>query len=132
MTPSIAVVSSPHVALVRTWQRARLQVRCGLSVERPAWIKVYLRAGLQLVQRGLQPAVGAQLRMLQTLLLTAEDEALPVGWRAACLDHVHLPMAQLTLAWRDGDPIALRAAESAVQRARNGLPHAAPVRRFPR
>ena len=63
-----------------------------------------------------------QLRMLSTLLKTAEDEALPWLWRSICLEHATLLLAQVTASCRLHDPLAVVALECAVARAWHRLP----------
>lgn len=115
-------------ALLHRWQRVQMHVRCGLSADQPGCVRVYLHAGMQLARRGAQPAVTVHLRMLQTLLLTAQDEALPWFWRRVCLEHVNLPLAQLTSSLGLHDPLAMRALEAAVQRAESVAGNARHIR----
>ena len=104
------------------WRRLQLQVRCALNADEPARIRLYLHTGLQLVRSGARPAVPVHMQMLQTLLRTAQDEALPWFWRSVCLEHVSLPLAQLASHLGLHDPLAMQAIECAVQRARDQLP----------
>ena len=109
-------------ALLHRWQRIQMHVRCGLSADQPCCVRVYVDTGMQLARRGVQPAITVHLRMLQTLLLTAHDEALPGFWRSVCLEQVNLPLAQLASSLGLHDPIAMQAIEAAVQHARDRLP----------
>ena len=104
------------------WRRLQLQVRCALNADEPARIRLYLHTGLQLVSSGAHPAVPVHMHMLQTLLRTAHDKALPWFWRSVCLEHVNLPLAQLASHLGLHDPLAMHAIECAVQRARDQLP----------
>lgn len=108
--------------LVNSWLRQQMQVRCGLASDRPSSVRVYLHTGMQVARRGLRPALGVHQRMLKTLLAASEDEALPWFWRSVCLEHVNLPLAQVTSLLSAHDPLALRAVEAAVQIARDRLP----------
>ncbi|MEJ8847270.1 hypothetical protein [Variovorax rhizosphaerae] len=108
--------------LLRRWNRLRMYVRCGLYAHHSGYIRLYVKAGLAIARRDIRPAREVHLRVLQTLLSTGQDEALPWSWRNACLDHLDLPVANLTPLLAVDDPVALRAIEAGVQRARDGLP----------
>ena len=112
----------PPSPLLERWQRLEMQVRCGLMPGNPGCVRLYLNAGLQVARRGLRPAEAVHLRMLNTLLHSAQDEALPWFWRSVCLEHVNLPLAQLKTLIGLHDPIAFQAIEAAVQRQRDRLP----------
>lgn len=83
-------------ALEQRWERIGLGVRCAYNPQRPEVLQHYVQAGRGLSR--LQPAQEArvQRRMLELLLQTAADEALPWHWRAACLEHTAWPLARLT------------------------------------
>ena len=121
MKPAV-FTSRPADPLCSRWQRLHLQVRCALSANDAGRIRLYLHTGLQLVRSGAQPAIRVHLHMLQTLLQTAQDDALPWFWRSVCLEHVNLPLAQLATHLGLHDPLALQAIECAVQRARDSMP----------
>lgn len=83
-------------SLEARWERIGLGVRCAYNPARPEVLNHYVQAGRRLSR--LQPAQEAciQQRMLNLLLRTAEDEALPWLWRAVCLEHLAWPLARLT------------------------------------
>jgi hypothetical protein len=108
--------------LLARWQRLELYVRCALAPEQPDDVQAYVQAGLLLARRGILPAIAVHRRLLQTLLRSARDEALPWFWRSVCLEQVHLPLAQLSAALALHDPLAARALADQVQQARNDLP----------
>lgn len=115
-------------ALLHRWQRTQMHVRCGLSIEEPGCVRLYLHTGLKIARSGLRPTGVVHLTMLRTLLETAQDEALPWFWRSVCLEHVNLPLAQLNSSIGVSDPLAMQAIEAAVQRARDALPLAPTAR----
>lgn len=94
-----------------------LYVRCGLVAREPAYVQLYLHIGRTLARRADRQALAIQLRMLRTLLKTAEDEALPWFWRAVCLEHAALPLAQVSTACRLHDRAAVDALEQALHLA---------------
>jgi hypothetical protein len=83
-------------ALEQRWERIGLGVRCAYNPQRPEVLQHYVQAGRRL--SSLNPAQEArvQRRMLELLLHTAADVALPWHWRAACLEHTAWPLARLT------------------------------------
>lgn len=109
-------------ALIQRWNRLRMHVRCALSPHQPGLVRMYVHAGLAIARRGIRPAREVHLRVLQTLLSTGQDEALPWSWRSLCLAHADVPVAHLRSLLAVRDPVALRAIEAGVQRARDGLP----------
>ena len=109
-------------SLVQRWERLELYVRCGLAPREPAYLQLYLHLGRKLARRGDRPALAIQLRMLATLLKSAEDEALPWLWRSICLEHATLPLAQVSGSCRLHDPLAVDALERALERAWHRLP----------
>ena len=115
-------LTDPNAALMQRWQRLQIHVRCGLYAHDAGRIRLYVHAGLRIVRRGIRPAVATHTTMLQTLLQSAQDEALPWFWRSVCLEHVNLPLAHLATTLGVHDPIAMHALEAAVQRARDQLP----------
>ncbi len=90
-----AGTSTGH-ALEQRWERIGLGVRCAYNPQRPEVLQHYVQAGRRL--SSLNPAQEArvQRRMLELLLHTAADVALPWHWRAACLEHTAWPLARLT------------------------------------
>ena len=109
-------------SLVERWQRSELYVRCALAPKEPTHVQLYLHLGRKLAARDDRASLAIQMRMLATLLKSAEDEALPWSWRSLCLEHATLPLAQVTWACRLHDPIAVDAVEAAVRRAWLRLP----------
>lgn len=104
------------------WQVLQLYVRCALNVAQAGYVRQYLSCGIKLARMGAMDERDVQLRMLQTLLRTARDEALPWFWRSVCLEHTSLPLARLHSLVARHDPVAMRAIEAAVQRGRDELP----------
>jgi hypothetical protein len=121
MTPALGPVGA-HDRLLARWRRLEMHVRCALWPNAPGRIRLYLQAGLLLARHGAQPPLAVHRRMLQLLLRTARDDALPWFWRSVCLEHVTLPLAQLASHLRPVDPAAYEALAAAVQRAREALP----------
>ncbi|RZL86042.1 MAG: hypothetical protein EOP82_31475 [Variovorax sp.] len=115
-------LADPNATLMQRWQRLQIHVRCGMHAHDPGCIRLYVHTGLRIVRRGIQPAVATHMRVLQTLLLSAQDEALPWFWRSVCLEHVNLPLAHLASTLGVHDPIGMHALEAGVQRARDQLP----------
>jgi hypothetical protein len=109
-------------ALLRRWQKLHLQVRCALAVDRPSLVQQYLACGTLLTRRARLDAASTQRRMLQVLLQTAGDPALPWFWRSVCLEHTVQPLARLSALLRLHDPLAFEALEAAVQTAAARLP----------
>jgi hypothetical protein len=107
MKPTQAIA---HWALEQRWDRIGLGVRCAYNPQRPDLLHHYLQAGRRLSR--LQPQREAQIqhRMLDLLLHTAADEALPWPWRAVCLEHTAWPMARLTSLWSTSAPTAAQTA----------------------
>ncbi len=81
--------------LLERWERLTLVVRCGLTVDQPNRIRLFLASGQRLTQERIARPVPMYLRMLLTLIRTAEDEALPLAWRQLCSEHFDLPLARL-------------------------------------
>lgn len=113
---------STTFALHRRWQHHRMHIRCGLSPHQAWRIAAYLQLGDQLADRGHACPLQLQLRMLQTLLSTANDAQLPLVWRQCCLQAAHAPLDWLREVLGVHDPLALQAVECACERARRQLP----------
>ena len=114
--------SAADAELVARWRRLEMHVRCALWPGAPGRIRLYVQAGMLAVRRGAAPAVDVHARALDVLLRTSRDAALPWFWRSVCLEHVHLPLAQLRSHLRLHEPMAFAAIEHAVQRAQADLP----------
>jgi hypothetical protein len=118
--------SAHAAALQARWERIGLGVRCAYNPARPEVLQHYVQ-GARLLSR-LQPQREAhiQRRMLELLLRTAEDEALPWTWRAVCLEHLAWPLARLTslLSRQAASAQEVAALEDRAQRASSllGLP----------
>lgn len=67
------------------------------------------------------PELPLMRQMLQLLLRTAHDEALPWSWRSVCLEHSVLPAARLRSLLKWHDPQAAEAVDCAVHAARDRL-----------
>jgi hypothetical protein len=104
--------------LLRRWDRIGIGVRCAYNPQRPEVLQHYLQAGRRL--SSLQPQIEAliQRRMLDLLLQTAADAALPWSWRAMCLEHAAWPVARLTSLWRTGAGAALQSTAQLESRIR--------------
>lgn len=114
--------SSGLGSLRRRFERAQLRVRCALHPDRPALVRHYLALGAYVASRGVMPACTVQRRMLDVLLRTAQDEALPWFWRSVCLEHACQPLARVTSSLRRDDPVALAAIRLAHAQALAQLP----------
>jgi hypothetical protein len=95
------ILDIPPQALER-WQRLALGIRLAYDPQQPALIRRYLALGHLLVQQGLLPARQAWPRMLELLLQTAGDEAVPWFWRNVCLEHTAMPLARCAYMQRRG------------------------------
>lgn len=103
------------------WDRIGIGIRCAYNPCLPPMILHYFEAGRRLFESGGSSEVEVQRRMLTVLLQTADDEALPCCWRAACLAHtVRLRARLATLLGRD-DPDELQSLEAAVQSTQTRL-----------
>lgn len=93
MSPKAATMVG---TLEHRWERIGLGVRCAYNPQRPEVLCCYVQAGRRLSR--LEPEREAQIqrRMLDLLLNTAADEALPWHWRAVCLEHTVWPLSRLT------------------------------------
>jgi len=85
----------PAAGALLRWDRIGLGVRLGYNPWHPPAIRSYLHAGRELVRAGTLPDEAVQRRTLSLLLRTAEDAALPWGWRVACHEHLVFPLAKL-------------------------------------
>ncbi len=90
------------VFLRQRWDRIGLAVRLAYNPWHPGVVRCYLQAGSHLVRMGAMADLAAQQRMLQLLLHTAGDTALPWAWRQACHDHMVFPLARLATLARLG------------------------------
>lgn len=118
--------AGPHAcaaALEARWDRIGLGVRCAYNPTRPEVLHHYVQTARRLSR--LLPAQEAriQCRMLELLLRTAEDEALPWTWRAVCLEQLAWPLARLTSlrAAETGSAEALAQIDERVQRATHAV-----------
>jgi hypothetical protein len=84
-----------HPTLEQRLDRIGLGVRCAYNPQRPDVLHRYVQAGRQLSRLLPQREARIQRRMLDLLLHTAADPALPWAWRAACLEHAAWPLARL-------------------------------------
>lgn len=82
--------------LEQRWERMGLGVRCAYNPQRPEVLCHYVQAGRRLSLLQPEQEARVQRRMLDLLLNTAADEALPWRWRAVCLEHTVWPLARLT------------------------------------
>lgn len=78
------------------WDRIGLGVRLAYNPAVPQAIRAFLHAGRCLTASGAREDLEVQIRTLTVLIDTALDPMLPRAWRAACLEHVCLPLARLT------------------------------------
>lgn len=107
------------------WDRLALRVRCGYEPRCRCALQRYLGMSWHLAAGGVQPPLQVWRRVLTVLLQTAQDEGLPLQWRARCLDHVGVPLQRLESMLALHDPIAWRALNCAVQAAQDQLLNAA-------
>lgn len=103
------------------WQRLALGIRMAYDPQQPALIRRYLALGHLLVQQGLLPARQAWPHMLEQLLQTAGDAALPWFWRSVCLEHTAMPLARCTYLQRRGALDDLPRLQARVDAARAAL-----------
>jgi len=96
-------------------------VRCGLHINRPNIIRLYLESGRRLLREGIGKPIPMYSRMLQTLTNTASDAALPPVWRHLCAEYFDLPLARLRTLLGD-DPVRVNALISRAQTVRSQLP----------
>lgn len=108
--------------LLDRWYRYCERVRCALNPNDANVLRLYLGCGDRLVQEGIGRRLPVQFRMLQTLIRTAQDAALPWRWRRLCLEHVDKPMAQIRFVLANSDPTAVSALESQLLHLRRELP----------
>jgi hypothetical protein len=124
--------ATAHWALEQRWDRIGLGVRCAYNPQRPDVLHHYVQAGRRLSQLQPQREALIQHRLLDLLLHTAADVALPWHWRAACLEQAAWPLARLTSLWNRRDPAAAQPPahlEARVRRAGEqlGLPAKGPL-----
>ena len=120
---------TPHQAAQhRRWERLHVAIRCGLFPMQPALIRVYLGVGCWLVRQGQLNEPAASQRMLDLLLNTARDDALPWFWRSVCLELSTLALARLTTLLNQQDPHALQSLFDTVDSAQGQLAAESPGR----
>jgi hypothetical protein len=105
--------------LLQLWDRLGIVVRCGYHPFCACPLQRYLDIGEHLVESDILPAPRVQQRLLEVLIQTARDEALPDFWRAACVDHAAIPLGRLEESLACHDPISFHALRSALQSARD-------------
>lgn len=105
-------------ALFERWVKLTLILRCGLYSYEPNYIRLYIASGQRLISEGVGKPIPLYLRMLQTLVITAEDEELPVTWRQNCAEHLDILIARLRTLLRKRDPSAANALISRVDALR--------------
>lgn len=114
-----------HEELRERWDRLGIGIRCAYNPWLPPVILLYLQAGRRLVSAGAMDDVAVQRRMLSLLMRTAEDKALPLPWRMACLDCTARPRARLGRLLAGSDPGAVarlsRDAEDLAERLEAAL-----------
>jgi hypothetical protein len=94
--PGMSAQGIESHAIEQRWDRVGLGVRCAYNPQRTNVLHVYIGLGRRLSRLQPHAEVRIQRRMLELLLNTARDEALPWSWRAACLEHTAWPLARLT------------------------------------
>lgn len=77
------------------WERMHIAIRCGLYADQPALLRAYLGLGTWLLRQGVIGEIDAHERMLELLVTTSRDTALPWFWRHMCLEYAARPMARL-------------------------------------
>lgn len=114
-------------AMLQRWDRIGIGIRCAYNPQRPSVIRLWLGVGRGLGVGGVIDERAAHRRMLEVLLQTAHDEALPWGWRCACVEHATLPAARLTsLLQRDADTTGCAAIDAALRHAHDVIAAAQP------
>jgi hypothetical protein len=103
------------------FERLGLGIRCAYNPQQPAVIRCWLALGARLVRSGVEPEAPLQRRMLNLLLRTAQDDALPWFWRRVCLEHAAWPAARLRSLLGERDAAAAAAVHAAVQQAEDAL-----------
>lgn len=83
------------VALLCKWKRARMQVRLCTNPDEPRLVEQVFDVGHGVLAQGQLSRWDVAWQSAQLLLDTAADPALPLHWRALCLDHLHLPLQEL-------------------------------------
>ncbi len=116
--------SAAEQALAQRWDRIGLGVRCAYNPQRQQVLQHYVQAGRRLSHSNPAQELRVQRRMLDLLLHTAADEALPWPWRAACLEHTAWPLARLSRLLEGSTDAGRHALDQRVQDAwdRLGLP----------
>lgn len=98
------------------WRLLHLYVRCALDVRQEHLVAHWLQIGTDLMVRSPSLAPKFAFQMLDTLLQTATDEALPWSWRGLCLAHIEGPRKVLIDWLQVHDPVAVGALEAGIQR----------------
>jgi hypothetical protein len=114
------------VAMLACWDRIGIGIRCGYNPFCPCPVRQYLLAGRRVIELGAATELEVDQRLIEVLLQTARDEALPWMWRSICLQHAGLPLARLQALLEHHDPIACNALYAAVQAAGDALASAMP------
>jgi hypothetical protein len=102
-----ATMNLRHEELRQRWDRIGIGIRCAYNPWLPPVILLYLQAGRRLVSAGAMDDATVQRRMLTLLMRTADDQALPLPWRMACLEHTTRPRARLERLLASRDPAAV-------------------------
>ena len=108
-------------ALLERWERLTLTVRCALHAQEANYIRLYIASGQRLLKEGIGKPVPMYMRLLLTLIRTAEDVALPAQWRQMCAEHFDVPLARLRTLLARRDPLALQAIDCRAESARRQL-----------
>ncbi len=82
-------------ALLCKWKRVRMQVRLCTDPDEPRLVEQADELGRGLLAQGQFSRWELAWQSAQLLLDTAADPALPLHWRALCLDHLHVPLQDL-------------------------------------
>ncbi|MEC5397683.1 hypothetical protein [Uliginosibacterium sp. H1] len=80
---------------VEKWRWIGMRLRLALYANEPRLLDEYLAIGEWLECNGFHSRWQVALEACRLLLATAADPALPMHWRALCLDRIHEPMDQL-------------------------------------
>lgn len=121
MNAKTPLPASRAASLRERFDALGLGIRCGYDPAQAQTIRCWLALGMKLVRAGLEPELPMRQRMLQLLLRTAHDDALPWTWRSVCLEHTALPVARLQSLLGHDDPSAVEAVHAAVQAAHERL-----------
>ena len=119
-----AVTAAQAFDLLECWDRIGIGIRCAYNPFCACPVHHYIQAGLRVAAAGVRSELFVHQRLLQVLLQTARDDALPGFWRSVCLEHAAMPLTRLQALLTLHDPIAVDALRSVVQAVGDELANA--------